>query len=307
MEQGWETELKKIEMKYYIGNEIHQESIVIRIYPDKHGREKAGKEYHLMRSLDHIGYPVPKVFHLESTGKIIGRPFITMEYINGTLLSDILTTQSDYRKISAMMELLVRLHETDPRFIYPDSSLPTSKEAIERYLKFHRKFIEETKNSILTPAVKWIAQRLEKVVEMRSCLIHGDYHANNILISDSGKLTVIDWGASTLGDPREDICWTMLLHSIYGNQESGAALLEAYREASPRSIDNIDFFMVAALIRRFVDLLASLHSGSETKGMRENTVELMKDDKQNYLKAYNILREITDLELDELHRFIINM
>ena len=307
MNQGWETELKKINMKYKIDNENYHESIVIRIYPDIYGEEKAKKEYHLMRSLDSIGYPVPEVYHLETTGKVIGRPFITMEYVQGDVLAEIITNQKEYNKILAMMELLVKLHETDPRFVYPNRPLPTSKEAIERYLKYQQKYLEETKNTMLMPVSKWIAERMDKIIMTRPCLIHGDYHANNILISDNGEMTVIDWGAATLGDPREDLSWTILLHTIYDNQESGAALLEAYRDLSPRPVNNLDFFMVTALIRRLVDLLASLHSGSETKGMREVTVELMRNDKENYLKAYNILRDITGLQLDELHSFLTNI
>jgi hypothetical protein len=73
---------------------------------------------------------------------------------------------------------------------------------------------------------------------------------------------------------------------------------------SKKPVENIDFFMVTSIIRRLLDLATSIHSGTKAIGLRKDTLELMRSDKQNYLRAYNMLMEITGLELEELYNFL---
>jgi len=308
MPEGWETELKKLDMKFKLGETHKQIQQVIRIYSGPDGKEKAKKEYNLMRQLDKICYPVPEVYLIESTRDIIGKPFIIMDYIQGEKLTEKITTREEEdRYIGTMMELLVKLHETDPRAIYPDVQLPTTQKALGRYFDYHQSFIEETGSTILKPVMKWLRERRDNIQETKPSVLHGDYHADNIMVRDNGQLVVLDWGASKIGDGREDLSWTMLLHSIYGELQVGQKILESYRAKSHRTIEDIDYFIVLAVVRRMVDLLYSMFSGSETQGMRSETVELMRAHKEPYLKAYSILKEHTGLKIEELHSYLSKM
>jgi aminoglycoside phosphotransferase (APT) family kinase protein len=304
MNQGWETELKKLNIKYKLGKEYRRTSHVMRIYADSEGAEKAKEEYHVMRQLKKIGYPVPEVYLIESTGKVIGKPFITMEYIDGETFTS--NTKGEKREAASitMMKLLVRLHEINPLLLYPDIDLPTTHESVKKYTRYHQLYYQKTEKTFLIPAINWVEERSPEIKEYRPCLIHGDYHANNLLLRKNGKIVVLDWGAAKIGDPREDLSWTILLHSIYDEPKVGTNLLEAYRKISKNPVENIDFFMVTSIIRRLLDLLISLHSGSHTLGMRKETIELMRSDQQHYLRAYDMLKEITGLELEELNNFL---
>jgi aminoglycoside phosphotransferase (APT) family kinase protein len=305
MNQGWETELKRLTMEYKLGEEYRRTSQVIRIYADSNGAEKAKKEFHVMRQLNKIGYPVPEVYLIESTGQVIGKPFITMELIDGENYFKNFTSEEKEEKASiTMMKLLARLHEVNPLLIYPEMRLPTTYESVKKYTKFHQLYYQKTKNTFLIPVMNWVEKRIPLLRENKPCLIHGDYHANNLILRKNGKLVVIDWGAANIGDPREDLSWTMLLHSIYDKPQAGTKLLKAYKEVSKKPVENIDFFMVTSIIRRLLDLATSIHSGTNAIGLRKDTLELMRSDKQNYLRAYNMLMEITGLELEELYNFL---
>lgn len=308
MTQGWETELKRLDLTYTSDNECHHCSQVIRIFPGSNGKEKAEKEHYIMRHLNKVGYPVSKVRLIETTGNVVGKPFITMEYIPGARLTESITTKEEEEKaVRVMMWLLVRLHDIDPREVYPDAMLPTTQEAVERYLGYHNAFLEETGNKMLTSVAKWLRERRSGIPETEPSMLHGDYHADNILVRDNGEPVVIDWGASKIGDPREDLSWTMLLHSIYGDIQAGSRLIESYRALSSRPVEDIDYFLVMSVIRRLVDMLYSLFAGSEAKGMRKETVKLMKANKEQYMKAYSILKDITGLKLEELHSYLSKM
>jgi aminoglycoside phosphotransferase (APT) family kinase protein len=183
-------------------------------------------------------------------------------------------------------------------------SFPTTHELVKKYTRYHQSYYRKTQNNFLIPVINWIEERIPQLKENKPCLIHGDYHANNLLLRKNGKIVVIDWGAATIGDPREDISWTMLLHSIYIDPQAGTKLLEAYREVSKKPVENIEFFLVTSIIRRLLDLLSSLQSGSEKLGMRKDTIKLMRSDKQQYIQACNMLKEITGLDLEELYVFL---
>lgn len=308
MPEGWETELKRVYMTWKLGNNRQEIQRVIRIYSSSEGEEKAEREFHLMRKLNKINYPVPEVYLIESTGEIIGNPFIIMDYIQGeTLTRKITTSEDEDKSVEGMMELLVKLHEMDPRAIYPDTQLPTTQEALNRYFDYHQSFLEETGSTILKPVMNWLRERRDNITETKPSILHGDYHADNILVRDNEQFIVVDWGASKIGDPREDLSWTMLLHSIYGDLQGGPKILESYRNITHRTIEDIDYFIVLAVVRRMVDLLYSVFAGSETKGMRSETVELMKTHKEPYLKAYSILKKHTGLKIEELHSYLRKM
>lgn len=305
MSQGWETNLYRLELEYELENKPQNISQVIRAYPGSGGKEKAEKEYRVMRNLQKKDYPVPEVYLVEPTGEIIDEPFIIMEYVEGKLLAEkMMEKQVEKNTVKEMMSLLVRLHEIHPGSISPEDRPPTTREVVDKYIDFHQSFLSKTGNTALVNLVRWLESRRNDLSEASPSFLHGDYHAYNIIRRLNGRLVVIDWGAARVGDPREDLSWTMLLHSIYGDRDSGAMMLKSYRELSNKTLEDVDFFMVLAVFRRFIDLMGSLYAGSENLGMRPETAQEMRAHKENYLKAYRILNDITGLRLEELFSFL---
>lgn len=63
-------------------------------------------------------------------------------------------------------------------------------------------------------------------------LIHGDYHAGNILEA-AGSYTIIDWTNVQLGDPRYDIAWSILILRIYAGSSTQKSTV---RHFSPKAV-----------------------------------------------------------------------
>jgi len=60
-------------------------------------------------------------------------------------------------------------------------------------------------------------------------LVHGDFRAGNFLYDDNGKIqAVLDWEMAHIGDPLEDLAWSMTRVFCFGRNErrSGLALKE---------------------------------------------------------------------------------
>ncbi|MHA1928274.1 MAG: hypothetical protein ACTSV2_06815, partial [Candidatus Thorarchaeota archaeon] len=70
--------------------------------------------------------------------------------------------------------------------------------------------------------------------------------------------------------------------------------------ASGHKIQNLDYFMVEAAIRRFADILISLRDGAESLGMREDTVEKMRETLPLLTQLHDLVEGITGLRIKEI-------
>lgn len=84
---------------------------------------------------------------------------------------------------------------------------------------------------LLSLACQWLKDNIPQLD--RPVLVHGDFKANNLLC-DQGQLTaVIDWEMAHIGDPIEDLAWTMLWQSPYdivGGMLSESEYVRLYEE-----------------------------------------------------------------------------
>ncbi|MEK4327954.1 aminoglycoside phosphotransferase family protein [Paenibacillus sp. FSL R7-0297] len=79
-------------------------------------------------------------------------------------------------------------------------------------------------------------------------LIHGDYHAGNILEA-AGSYTIIDWTNVQLGDPRYDIAWSILILRIYAGEQYSEVYRAAFLAKSSYSAAELELFEALACLR----------------------------------------------------------
>jgi len=131
---GWETILHRYTVNYVLNKKPVSDQQVIRIFSD-HGGPTSEKEYKVMMKLGEQGYPVPTVFQNESSGEIIGKPFIIMEYLSGNTMNSQYENVSDSEReefYRQMIELMVDLHRIKVPSVFPDNKL----KKIDEYLDF---------------------------------------------------------------------------------------------------------------------------------------------------------------------------
>jgi len=308
---GWETELYGFNLHYDEGGLSVSRRLVARLYPGRRAAGKARHEYRVMGRLGEAGYPVPGVHELVTEADMLGVPFMIMDWVDGhSMMDDFLGTPMEELgpHLMAFTGLFVELHRLDPFRVFPESRVFEDISAyLEVALKRTARDLDKRGPPWLRPVLDWLTEERDRVAPGRFSVLHRDFHPGNIMVRPDGSHSVIDWGASSLGDFREDLMWTVLLASAFWGRGFGEAMLGAYRIASGEEICDVDFFEVAAIYRRIQDTSISFVSGAEEAGMRAGAVEQMREGLGHLCNVHDFLEERTGIritEFDELLRTV---
>ena len=153
------------------------------------------QEFTVTRAAQTAGVPVPATEELVETD---GRFGIVFERIHGPSMLKGLET-SPWTMV-AVAHQMAELHARINSCIAP-SGLPSQRAQIEESIAAAKD---------LPDAKKEAARRSLSRLPEGDRLCHGDFHPDNILVSDHG-LVVIDWFNGTCGNPHADVSRTSLL------------------------------------------------------------------------------------------------
>jgi len=115
-------------------------------------------------------------------------------------------------------------------------------------------------------------------------IMHGDYHAANVMFSHTGPdlVAIVDWEMCTIGDPLLDLGW--MLATWYrpgrepvlpnelmaaGDLASPAELVERYAQNTTRDLSNIDWYAVMACFKLGIILEGSNARAAAGKAPKE--------------------------------------
>lgn len=311
---GWETEKYSLTISYDDATGRNQQDLFIRVFVDQNSAEHATREYRIMKKLSEVGFSVPPVFGLELGDRPLGSPFIVMRGIRGQPMMALLMEASEEDKLSLIRQfcgMWVELHGLDWKEFIRDPSRISSEDS-HWFLTFHLAEWEERLNRyqipVLLPILEWLKGRSSNVPSKKLSLIHGDYHPDNVLISEDGAAFVIDWGAANIADFRVDLGWSLLLTTTYG-YPLRSLILDEYERQSGERIEQIKYFEVLAILRRLFDFIVTLSEtqGAGALGMRPETAELMKKDLFHYQNVYSLLMERTGLTISGIETILASL
>jgi aminoglycoside phosphotransferase (APT) family kinase protein len=309
---GWENDVYSFVMERGRADGRQCEHLILRIYPGEDAQEKSAREYHAMKKLYAAGYPVPQVLLLKTDGTWLSRPFVIMEQIAGRSLGAVLGESSQEKVLELLTyfcRMFVDLHALDWRPFAPVPS-PVQTEglqaALSRRLTRWQAHAHTLLDDAFDPVFAWLDARLPGVQVGRPSVIHMDYHPYNILLRDDGTACVIDWTNVQVSDYRMDLAWTLLLMSTYGTPEAREIVLGEYERIVGRRIEQIEFFEVAACLRRLFSIQASLSVGAGKMGMRPGAEAMMKD-VPHITSVYAHLRERTGLAIAAIERLLASL
>jgi len=141
---------------------------------------------------------------------------------------------------------------------------------------------------------------------MKPCLAHGDFHGDNILIRDDGAPFVIDWGNIRVSDRRADLAWTLLLSSTYGHPEMRPRILQEYERIAGCRMEDMEFFDVAACLRRLASICGSLDQGADQLGMRPGAEGMMRN-ASHIRSVYDLLLERTGIRIPRIEALLAGL
>jgi len=308
MTSGWETELYGHTLEYSEDGLPVSKRLVARLYSGRYASGKAEKEFTVMTRLGEAGYPVPGVHEVETDADALGVPFMIMDWIEGrSMMDDFLGAPIGELgpHLEAFTQLFVDLHRVDPARVYPESTLfEDTSRYLETALKRTARDLDERGPPWLRPILDWLHEHRKGVSPGECSVLHGDFHPGNVMVRPDGSHAVIDWGASSLGDPREDLMWTVLLASAFWGRPFGDTIFDDYQTAAGEKVRDTGFFEVAAIYRRIQDTSISFTRGAEAASMRAGAVEQMKESLGHLHSVHGFLEEMTGIRLPEFDELL---
>jgi aminoglycoside phosphotransferase (APT) family kinase protein len=313
--KGWETELYSFLLKYTESSNIREEHLILRIYPGAKEQKKIKWEYEVLQSLYKAGYSVPRTHILELNESFFGKPFIIMDRIVGKDMGEEFVKaleSNDQDKIvneilPTLTKLFVELHNLDWHILTTGISKDDVKNPfffIDKKLAFYESFIKKYQLNEVLPILDWLKEKRDTVPSYKISIVHRDFHPHNVIISNEGKPYIIDWPASSVGDFREDLGWTLLLVTAFTTKEIRDAILRMYEQESGSKVEEIEYFEILAALRRFTDMLLSFRLGPSETGMRDEAIHQMKEMVYHLENVYTLVEDILKNPIPELEKFI---
>jgi aminoglycoside phosphotransferase (APT) family kinase protein len=206
-------------------------------------------EFRLLTSLHAAGQPVPRPRWAAAGAALLSTPFMITERMSGGDVRKILAQPAALIDKLSLGDELTRIqaavHAMDWRRyvagIVDEPAGNCARHEVERWAGIVERHPEKS-GPLLAAALNWLRANAPENDQLS--LLHGDFKTNNIL-SDGARHVVTDWEMSHVGDPIEDLAWTMLWTTKYdlvGGLLSPDDYIAAYSRHAQRAVDRTRLF-----------------------------------------------------------------
>ena len=159
--------------------------------------------------------PVPEPLFLENNTDFLEQPFSIMAAVENPM-SDVALLSEEQKKIVGEQKynLLGRLAAKDPFALKFDEimTVPDAVSTAAVQLTYWQGVINDDEihpQPIVQAAIRWLAANLPPPAQKIS-IVHGDYRTGNFLFNEHAEITaILDWEMCHLGDPLEDLAWSL--------------------------------------------------------------------------------------------------
>lgn len=176
-------------------------------------------EYRTYEAVYPTSVPVPEPLILEENPGELERPFSVMAEIAGcetAIPNFAVPPYSALREHIGMQKwsILGSLAKMDPAQLGVTKfmDVPTRESCALRELDYWAGVIAADSlhpQPIAAAAIRWLRRELPRKAE-KLCLVHGDYRSGNFLYDQTGKIRgILDWEMAHIGDPLEDLAWSL--------------------------------------------------------------------------------------------------
>jgi aminoglycoside phosphotransferase (APT) family kinase protein len=207
----------------------------------------------ILRGLADTDVRAPRALWLEKSGEVLGRPFLVMDRVAGSVYEMEAPTDATPQRIrrmcESMAEQLAAIHTVDLSATGL-AGLDDGRTHLDREIDHWANEMHRVRRGTL-PALESLLQGLRETVPApcpKITLVHGDAKPGNFAFVDDEVSAVFDWEMTTVGDPLVDIGWMELLWmQPVGITSHEAALtidefIEHYQAASGIGVENRSWY-----------------------------------------------------------------
>lgn len=293
---GWESDVYRFDLRH--GPDGLLERLVLRCYVRSGIAER---EYTGMRWLWEAGYPVPEVLAVDPDGTAVGRPCMVMRFIpsaSDRSWPDVL----EPAVFPQFVDLLRQLHALDWSGFGDITGGMPSGDPIRSTLKEWRGILARFGPGGFDPVMRWLVDHAADVPRAWTSVVHWDFHVGNVIVSDDGTQTVIDWTQIAVTDPRFDLAWTELLIVMALGENYRTRLIDEYGPES--GLEGMDYFRVAVAFKRLVSVTLALSVGPEHLGMRPEAAGRMEREADTLQIPYATVVATTGLAIPRVEQLL---
>lgn len=250
---GASRETFRFDLAYTDGSGAHRDRLILRRDPPASGvASERRHEYLAYQAIHGHGIPVPRMILLEEDASHFDGAISLAEDLRGYNNSEYLLQEPEWRvrlphiaqqMWSAMGKLAaVRCETLDLSFMTPATPESTAMQELDYWVS-QLDANDVGPEPITRAAIRWL-RRNPPPPAQKLAMVHGDFRAGNFLYDDEGSLiAVLDWEMAHLGDPLEDLAWSMARVFSFGKDDrrSGVApredAIRIWEEASGLTAD----------------------------------------------------------------------
>ncbi len=224
-------------------------------------------EYGQYFAAERLAYPllcrdrprVPAFLGADESGTLSGNPLAVFGFIDGTRLDDLLENRPSSRLLRALAIAIGHVHEVAaPGY----GTLSATTHGPEETGAFWQSLFEAEAATLarLYPASaenlrscipEWLARLREAPPGLVApALVHGDFHARNIIIDSTGEPNLIDWEAARFRSPGYDLVQILDLNLIR-HKGAGAEFLSHYLATRRISASPDEAMKIIDVFKRF--------------------------------------------------------
>jgi len=286
--EGFSLETFSFEASWQDKQGKHAKRYVIRREPPAGLLEPYDLEpqFRVLQALGDTPVIFPRVLWFEKDPAVLGAPFYVMEWVEGEVPLPALDDSGnppfsdDSLRLSIAHDyssILAEIHKVDWRSkgLHFLGAPRDARDAAERAVDLWAGYTERGRLGpmpMMTEALCWLRRNLPPAGPVT--LVHGDYRTGNFIVRAGRIVAFLDWELVHLGDPMEDIGWSV--SRIWRGQSPYAGYLvdradffRWYQEAGGADIDTerVRFYEVLAGVKMAAIMLTGIkawHEGRTT-------------------------------------------
>ncbi|WP_296599037.1 phosphotransferase family protein [Phenylobacterium sp.] len=174
-------------------------------------------EFEAYRAFAGSSVPVPEMLWLEEGDEALDHPFFIAEEIAGYQASPQMLLSGAFDAVLPMLAerkwtILGEIAKADPAPLARWMEAPPLDGCWKRELDHWEALIDKDQAEplpVTRAAIRWLRANPPPPAQKLS-IVHGDYRTGNFLFDEAGQIHgVLDWEMSHLGDPLEDLGWSL--------------------------------------------------------------------------------------------------
>jgi len=217
---GASRETYRLRLRCRRGGRAEERRLILRRDPPGSLIEtERAVEYRAYAAFQSTGVPVPQALWLEQDPRWLERPFFVMEEVTGGEASPQALLAPPYlahreRIGERKWAILGEIHRADPAALgLLDVMEPVAPErCFERELAHWERVIDADElvpQPVARAGIRWLRRNPPRPAQ-KVAVVHGDFRTGNFLVSPDGEIrAVLDWEMAHLGDPLEDLAWSL--------------------------------------------------------------------------------------------------